>query len=236
VQKELEKKGISFHLNAKVTKIGDRTVTFETNGAAQTVPAEIALLATGRRPVTQGFGLEKLGVAVERGAIVTDDRLRTSVAGVWAAGDVNAKWMLAHTAYREAEIALADMLGKREHLRYHTIPSVIYTHPEVGAVGRTADEARAAGFEVVESELPFGYNGRFLAENDNGVGLCKVVLDKKYGTILGIHLLGSYAGEMVHGAGILVENEYRARDLAGIVFPHPTVSEIIKDTILAAGL
>ena len=233
LQKELEKKGIVFKLNAKVSAIGKNTVTFACGDANETIPADVVLMSTGRRPVTQGFGLETLNVSVERNAVVVDEHGRTSVPGVWAAGDSNGVSMLAHTAYREVDVCVDDMLGKPARMRYNAIPAVIYTHPEVATVGLTEADAIKQNRSVVCAKLPLSYNGRYLAETEGGRGICKVVLDKETKAVIGVHMIGSHCSEMIFGAAIMIENELRVNDIKDIVFPHPTVSEIIKDTILS---
>ena len=231
LQKELEKKGIVFRLEAKVNAIGDHSVTFENQGKSETILADIVLMSVGRRPVTKGFGLENINVAVEKNAIKTDEHGRTSIPGVWAAGDVNGFSMLAHTAYREAEVCVNDMLGKKDRMRYNAIPGVIYTHPEVATVGMTLDEATKLGHDASCAKLPLSFSGRYLAENEGGRGICKVVIDKKYGTLLGVHMIGGACSEMIFGAAAMIENELRVDDVKDIVFPHPTVSEVIKDAV-----
>lgn len=155
----------------------------------------------GRRPVTQGIGLETIGVATDRGAILTDRHMMTNVPNVYAAGDVNGKSMLAHTAYREAEVAVNHMTGKRDYMRYEAIPAVIYTYPEVACVGETEETAKAKGIEYDCQKLPFIYSGRYVAENEGGESLCKILVEKKSRRILGVHLMGSYVSEMIYGAG-----------------------------------
>ncbi|MBN2187851.1 MAG: dihydrolipoyl dehydrogenase [Chitinispirillaceae bacterium] len=231
LQKELEKKGVTFRLSAKVTAVGDHTVSFEADGQNQSVKADIVLMSVGRRPVTKGIGLENLNVYVENGAIRTDERGRTSVPGVWAAGDVNGVSMLAHTAFREAEVCVNDMLQKKDRMRYAAVPAVIYTHPEVATVGLTKADAEKRGLAVETAKLPLTYSGRYLAENEGGRGVCMVVVDKEYKTLLGVHMVGGTCSEMIFGAAAMIENELRVDDIKKIVFPHPTVSEIIKETI-----
>jgi dihydrolipoamide dehydrogenase len=231
LQKEMEKKGIAFKLQAKVSTIGDHAVTYDVNGVQESSAADIVLMSVGRRPVTGAIGLENIGVFVDKGAIRTDERGRTNVPGVWAAGDVNGVSMLAHTAYREAEVCVNDMLGKKDRMRYSSVPAVIYTHPEVATVGLTVAEAEKRGLAVVGAKLPLSYSGRYCAENEGGRGMCKVVVDKKYGTLLGVHMIGGLCSEMIFGAAAMVESELRVEDIKEIVFPHPTVSEIIKDTL-----
>jgi dihydrolipoamide dehydrogenase len=232
LQQSLEKKGITFKLQAKVTSIGDHSVTYLTpEGKEESAPADVVLMSVGRKPSTSGIGLENIHVQIEKGAIVTDDHLRTNVPNVWAAGDINGKSMLAHTASREAEVAVADMAGKKSRVNYDTIPGVIYTHPEVASVGLTKAQADAKGVEVVEHAMPLSYNGRYLAETENERGTIKAVVDKKYGTILGVHMIGSGCSELIAAATVMIESELRVADVSDIVFPHPTVAEMVKDVI-----
>jgi len=225
------KKGINFKLGCKVTSVGTDKVCFEENGKACEVAADKVLCAIGRRPHTQGFGLENLNVYMERGAVVTDDMMKTNVSGLWAAGDVNGKIMLAHTAYREGEVAINNILGKKDLMRYNAIPSVIYTNPEVGMVGETEESAKAKGYDVETVNITMNYSGRYLAENEGGDGICKIVVDKKYNRILGVHMIANYASEIIYGAAMMVETEMRIEDIKQIVFPHPTVCEVIREAL-----
>jgi dihydrolipoamide dehydrogenase len=236
LRKELTKKGITFRLEARVTAIGDGSVSCEAGGASEEIPADIVLMSVGRRPVTTGIGLETLNVHTERGAIVVDEKGRTNIPGVWAAGDVNGRSMLAHTAYREGDVCVGDMTGGKQVTRYHAIPGVIYTHPEVAMVGLTEAEAAEAGIATLTAKLPMSYNGRYLAESDGERGICKVVVDKQYGTLLGVHIIGGHCSEMIYGAAALIEDELRVQDIQEIVFPHPTISEIIRDTLMQVKL
>ncbi len=235
LRRELEKKGIAFHLQSKVTSIGDHSVSFETGGKTETLPAEIVLVSVGRNPAITGFGLETLGVSVDKGAIVTDERCRTAVEGVWAAGDVNGVSMLAHTAFREARVCIDDMLGKQARVNYDAIPSVIYTHPEAAAVGLTRDEAAARGFTPVEARLPLTFNGRYLAETEGERGAIRVVADANSGRLLGVHLLGGNCSELIFGAAAMIERGLTVEDVSKIVFPHPTISEILWDAVARLG-
>ena len=187
------------------------------------------LLATGRRPNTQG--LEALGVTLSKGAVVTDSQCRTNIPGLYAVGDVNGHHMLAHTAYREAEVAVATLLGKKDAMRYHANPAVIYTAPEVAWVGMTEEDCRQKGIEYEAVTLSMRYSGRFVAENEGEDGLCKVIVDKKRRTVLGVHLLGSYAGEIIWGAAQMLELHLRVSEARQIIFPHPTVSEILREAL-----
>jgi dihydrolipoamide dehydrogenase len=228
LQAELEKKGISFRLGAKVTAIGDHAVFFEAGGRRESVNADIVLMSAGRRPMTKGIGLENLDMRLENGAVKTDERGRTGVPGVWAAGDVNGVSMLAHTAYREAEVCVSDMLHRDDRVRYDAVPAVIYTHPEAATVGLTPAEAERRGLAAEAAKLPLSFSGRHCAENEGGRGLCKVVVDKENRTLLGVHMVGGKCSEMIYGAAAMIESGLRVDDIRKVVFPHPTDSEIIK--------
>ena len=167
---------------------------------------------------------------LDRGKIVTDEYMKTNIPGVYATGDVNGKIMLAHTAYRETEVAVNNMLGKRDIMRYDAIPSVIYTNPEVGSVGLTEKAAKDAGYDIAVVKTPMAYSGRYIAEG-GGDGICKLVVDKKYNRLLGVHVIGNYASEFIVAASILVETQMRIDDIKELVFPHPTVCEIIREAI-----
>jgi dihydrolipoamide dehydrogenase len=188
-------------------------------------------MSVGRKPAVQDIGLENIGVEIERGAVKTDDRGKTNVPEVYAAGDVNGRYMLAHTAYREAEVCVNNMLGKRDIVRYHAIPSVIYTNPEVASVGETEESARQKGIEFEVAKVSMRYSGRYVAENEGGDGICKVLINKKYRNVIGVHMIGNYSSEIIYGAGLMIEAEMRVKDIKELVFPHPTVSEVIRECI-----
>lgn len=231
LQKNFEKKGITFHLSAQVTAVGSGQVTFTQNGETLTAPADKTLLSVGRRPVTSGFGLETIGVYTERGRIITDAQGRTNVPGVYAIGDANGVWMLAHAAYREAEVAINTILGKNDIMRYQAMPSVLYTSPEMAFVGETEETATAKGLKFIKKTLPMNYSGRYMAENDGGDGIIKILIDPDRQRLIGCHLLGSYASEIILSAGILIETEMRLDAIKELVFPHPTVGEVIREAI-----
>ena len=229
LQKALEKSGVKFNLSCKVTGLQTGKVVFEKDGSEQSVDADKVLVSIGRRAFTDGLGLENIGVALERGAVVVDEKGRTNVGGVFAAGDVNGKSMLAHTAYREAELCVNTMLGRDDRMNYDAIPAVIYTHPEVAGVGLTADAAKQKGIAVDVAELPLRYSGRYIAENPSGNDICIMVVDKSNRRVLGVHMCGNYASEMIYGAAMMIERNMRVEDVRKVVFPHPTVSEILRE-------
>ncbi|MDO4949369.1 MAG: dihydrolipoyl dehydrogenase [Bacteroidales bacterium] len=225
------KKGINFNLRCKVVAIEGNTVVYEDpEGKTCRVSGDKILVSVGRRANIKGFGLENLGVAAERG-IKVDDKMRTNIPNVYAAGDVTGFSLLAHTASREGEVAVNNICGKDDHMRYDAIPGVVYTNPEVAGVGLTEEQAKAKNVDYTVVKLPMAYAGRFVAENEGGEGVCKVLVGKKYHEVLGVHLLGNPCSEMIHSACIAIEQEMTVEQLKEVVFPHPTVSEIVKETI-----
>ena len=225
------KKGIEFNLLAKVVQVDGNKVIFEKDGKTETVEGEKILLSVGRRAVTQGFGLENINVELNRGGIKVDNKMRTNVPGVFAAGDVTGFSLLAHTASREGEVVVNNLTGRNDAMRYNAIPGVVYTNPEVAGVGETEESAKAKGIAYKVAKLPMAYAGRFVAENEGGSGLCKVLVGEKHGEVIGVHMLGNPCSEMIYGACIAIEQEMTVKELQEVVFPHPTVSEIFKETI-----
>ena len=232
LQKELETQGITFLLCHRCLSVAPGSVTVQTpDGRELTLQADKVLLSVGRRANCQGIGLENISVDFTPAGIRTNSQGATNVANVYAVGDVNGHHMLAHTAYREAEVAVNTMLGKPDAMRYHANPSVIYTQPEIAGVGRTEEECREKGIDYEVQSLSMRYSGRFVAENEGADGICKVIVDKKRRTVLGVHLLGAYAGEIIWGAAEMLELPLRVTDARQIIFPHPTVSEIIREVL-----
>ena len=232
LQKELEKKGVAFLLGHKCLSVTPGSVTAQApDGAQVTVAADKVLLSIGRRPNTENLGLETLGVTFSPKGIPTNSFCQTNVPGLYAIGDVNGHHMLAHTAYREAEVAVNNICGKQDAMRYHTNPSVIYTQPEIASVGKTEEECVEKGIDYEAAKLSMRYSGRFVAENEGADGLCKILIDKKRRTILGVHMIGAYTGEIIWGAAEMLEMQMRVNDARQIIFPHPTVSEIIRETL-----
>ena len=227
------KRGVDFRLGAKVTQLkqGDSGVyvCYESSGVEDCVAAERLLLSVGRRPVTEGFGLENLGLeTTERGCIKVDGQLRTSVPGVYACGDLNGVSLLAHTAVREAEIAVGAILGKTDTMSYRAIPGVVYTHPEVASVGKTEEALQKDGTAYRAIKFPMTYSGRFVAENEGENGWVKVLADAD-NKVLGVHLLGNPASELIVLGGMLVEDGGTLDAFRRYVFPHPTVGELFRD-------
>ncbi len=230
---DLGKKNVSFHTGARVESITETEVHFSIGDKKESVKADRVLIATGRVPNVEGLGLEALGVDFDRRGIRIDERCATNVPGVWAAGDVTGKTWLAHSASRMGEVIVHNITGRPDRMRYDAIPGVIYTNPEVATVGLTQEDAEARGIPAVSAKMPMSANGRFLAEHADGRGVVKVVLHAETRALLGVHMIGGACSEMIFGAAAMIESEYRAEEIEDIVFPHPTTSEIIRDTVLS---
>jgi dihydrolipoamide dehydrogenase len=230
----LQRQGMKFQLSTKVTAVekkGDMlkvTVEPTAGGAPQTIETDVLLLSIGRRPYTDGLGLEKTGVALDaRGRIVTDDHFRTSVAGVWAIGDAREGAMLAHKAEDEAVACAERIAGKAGHVNYDAIPAVVYTAPEVASVGKTEEELKSAGVAYKAGKFPFTANPRAktIAKTE---GLVKILADAKSDRVLGVHILGAEAGNMISEAALAIEFGASSEDIARTSHPHPTLSEAVR--------
>ncbi|MBW8446051.1 MAG: dihydrolipoyl dehydrogenase [Arenimonas sp.] len=238
-QRMLAKQGMEFNLGAKVTGVqkaeNGAKVTFEPvkGGEAQTIDADVVLIATGRKPYTEGLGLAEAGVALDgRGRVEIDGHYRTNVAGIYAIGDVVKGPMLAHKAEDEG-VALAEILaGQHGHVNYDVIPGVVYTQPEVASVGKTEEELKAAGVAYKAGKFPFTANGRARAMQATD-GFVKVLADKETDRVLGVHIVGLGAGEMIHEAAVLMEFGGSSEDLGRTCHAHPTMSEAVKEAALA---
>ena len=238
-QRLLAKQGLEFRLGAKVTGVS-RTkagaeVTFgpAKGGDAETIKADAVLVSTGRRPFTDGLGLEKAGVVLdERGRVRTGDHFSTSIPGIYAIGDVIAGPMLAHKAEEEG-VAVAEIIaGQAGHVNYGVIPSVVYTSPEIASVGKTEEELKAAGAAYQVGKFPFSANGRARAALHTD-GFVKILADKATDRVLGVHIVGFGAGEMIHEVAVLMEFGGSSEDLARTCHAHPTMSEAVKEAALA---
>lgn len=230
LQAEYAKRGIKFYLGHKVTAVSAEGVTVEKDGETFVVRGEKVLLSVGRRPVTKGFGLETLAPEPFRSGIKVNEYMQTSIPNVYACGDITAFSLLAHTAVSEAEVAVDHLLGKSRGMSYKAIPGVVYTNPEIAGVGKTEEELQAEGTPYTVKKIPMAFSGRFVAENEQGNGVCKLILVEDE-TIVGAHLLGNPASELIVIAGIAIEKGMKADELKAIVFPHPTVGEIIKEAL-----
>ncbi|MGL4634748.1 MAG: dihydrolipoyl dehydrogenase [Beijerinckiaceae bacterium] len=233
-----QKQGVTFKLSSKVTAVAKgkkgATVTFEpvAGGAAETLDADVVLVATGRRPYTDNLGLEGAGVAMERGRVVINDHFASSVPGIYAIGDVVRGPMLAHKAEDEG-VAVAEILaGQKPHINYDCIPGVVYTWPEVASIGKTEEELKAAGTAYKVGKFPFTANGRARA-NRAMDGFVKVLADAATDRVVGAHIIGAGAGDLIHEVGVLMEFGGSSEDLARTCHAHPTMSEAVKEAALA---
>lgn len=238
-QRILAKQGMEFKLGAKVTGVEKSgkgaKVSFEPvkGGDAETLEADVVLVATGRKPYTEGLGLEEAGVVLdERGRVRTDHHYQTNVPGVYAIGDVIVGPMLAHKAEDEG-VALAEiMAGQAGHVNYGVIPGVVYTQPEVAAVGKTEEELKAEGIKYKTGKFPFSANGRARAMQASD-GFVKVLADAETDRVLGVHIIGFGAGELIHEAAVLMEFGGSSEDLGRTCHAHPTMSEAVREAALA---
>lgn len=230
LQAEYAKRGVRFYLGHKVTGVHGTEVSVEKDGETFTLQGEKILLSVGRRPVTKGFGLETLGLETFRNGIQVNEYMQTSLPNVYAAGDITGFSLLAHTAVSEAETAVDHIVGKARPMSYKAIPGVVYTNPEIAGVGKTEEELQAAGIACRVKKIPMAFSGRFVAENELGNGVCKWILSEE-GVLLGAHILGNPASELIVIAGMAIEKGMTADELKSFVFPHPTVGEILKEAV-----
>ncbi|MCG8480499.1 MAG: dihydrolipoyl dehydrogenase, partial [Spirochaetales bacterium] len=216
-------------------------------GEPQAIEADLVLLATGRVPYTDGAGFREAGLDVERGGVRVDDYMQTNVPGVYAAGDVTGRMLLAHAAYRMGEVAVSHMFrpaaagaaGRTawpNRMRYHAVPWVVFTSPEVAGCGMDAREAALAGLDATSVQLPLRVSGRYLAEHPTERGSVTIVAERATGRLVGVRMVGSGVGEIIHSAAVMIEQELRIRDIREIVFPHPTVGEALRDAAWAIDL
>jgi dihydrolipoamide dehydrogenase len=237
-QRMLEKQGFKFHLSHKVASVAKTvsgaaaTIEPVAGGPSEVLEADIVLVAIGRRPFTQGLGLETLGVAMERGQVIIDAHFATNIPGIYAIGDVVRGPMLAHKGEDEG-VAIAEILaGQAGHVNYEVIPSVVYTSPEVAVVGKSEEELKAAGVAYHVGKFPFTANGRARAMRHTD-GFVKILADAATDRVLGVHIVGFGAGEMIHEAAVLMEFGGSAEDLARTCHAHPTMSEAVKEAAMA---
>jgi dihydrolipoamide dehydrogenase len=237
-QRMLEKQGIVFKMNSKVTGVAKAkkgaTVTFEpvAGGAAETIEADVVLVATGRKPFTEGLGLAKAGVVLDsRGRVEVDGRWQTSVTGIYAIGDVVKGPMLAHKAEDEGVAVAEIMAGQHGHVNFDVIPGVVYTSPEVASVGKTEEELKAAGVAYKAGKFPFTANARARAMQHTD-GFVKILADAATDKVLGVHIIGHAAGELIHECAVLMEFGGSSEDLARTCHAHPTMSEAVREAAL----
>ena len=231
VQRKLESRGATIMTRAKVDRIEGGTVFFtDSQGNAGSVEGDLILSATGRTANLKGMGYENLNMAMEQNRIIVDERARTSIPGVYAAGDVTGRAQLAHFASRQAIVAVNNMFGRPDICREDAIPGVVYGDPELAGVGLTETQAKERGIKHRAVKMPLAASGRYLAETNGERGFVKAILGER-NELLGMHVIGSYASEMIGAAAVMIETELRATDIQEIIFPHPTVAEIMKEAL-----
>lgn len=228
--------GVSYELGARVTQINEGSLTFERDGREQNVDSDLILISTGRQPNVDNLGYQANGLDVDRSGIRVNEFLETNLPGVFAVGDVNGRSLLAHTAYRMADVAASRILekegqGPAQRMRYEAIPWVVFTQPEVAGCGMTETEARQAGLKVTTDSVSLKISGRYVAEHPGENGSAKIVADASSGRIIGVQMLGSGVSELIFGAALMIENELRVKDVREVIFPHPTVSEVFRDAM-----
>ncbi len=233
-QKRLEKDGVKFCLGVKVKKIKDDCVYYESDGRENLHPAEVILMAVGRAPNTDGLGAEKLGLEFNQKAIRTNNRLQTNLSNIYAIGDVNGRAMLAHTASREGIVAVQNICGTFAEMNYERIPSCIYTEPEIACIGFTEVQAKEKCKNTQIGKFPMTANGKSLIERDT-YGVIKVILDGDLNEILGVHLYGKHATDMIGEISVAMAGELTADEIIATVHPHPTISESIPEAFMIAG-
>ncbi|MCX7024053.1 MAG: FAD-dependent oxidoreductase [Spirochaetes bacterium] len=224
------RRGMAIETGARVEAIEDGTVHYSKDGQAKTASGDLILIATGRKPEFAGLGLETAGVAFSPKGIDVDDCLRTSVPGIWAVGDATGRSLLAHSASAMGEAAVDGILGNPRPIAWNAIPWVVYGNPEAAGVGLTEEDATLRKIDYAKVTVPARSNGRFVAENGiAGNGCVKLLAEKGSGRLLGVHAVDPYAGEQIWGAQPLVAAGAAVGELRGMIFPHPTVSELLRD-------
>jgi dihydrolipoamide dehydrogenase len=235
LRKALTRQGIAFHLSSKVTAVnssGDKLlVSVETPKGEQKAEVDVVLVGAGRRPRVADIGLEEVGVKVSRKGIEVNDRMQTSVPGIYAIGDVTGKFLLAHVASHQGVIAAENAMGHDAKMDYRAVPAPVFTEPEFSTVGMTEKEAREAGYDVVVGKFPFRPLGKAMAIAQQE-GLVKVVSERKYGEILGIHIMGPHASDLIHEAVTAIKLEATVDELMTMIHAHPTLAEAILEASL----
>ncbi len=223
--------GSNILTNVKAQKVDKNGVIYIKDGKEVSCKADLVLLATGRIPNVGNLGLENINLEFNKKGIVVNDKMETNIPNVYAVGDVTGKSLLAHSAYRMGEVAVNNIIGKNDRMRYNAIPWAIYTNPELSGVGLTEEQATKEGYNIKVSTMQLRANGRFYAEHGNEKGLCKIIVNSETDLLLGVFMLGGVSSEIIHSAAVMIEAELRVKDIKEIIFPHPTVSEAIKDTL-----
>jgi dihydrolipoamide dehydrogenase len=229
----MKSSGINIYTSSKAKAIKGNTLVFEKDGKEYELNGDKILVSVGKAPCFDGIDVDKLGIKTEKGAIVTDASLRTSVPGIYAIGDVNGKHMLAHTASAEGIIAVKNILGKQSRMDYSTVPQCVYSLPEIASVGLTERQARKLHGNIIVAKFPFSANGKALIE-DETTGFVKVIASERYKEILGVHIVGPDAPNMISEAVLAMKLECTADELSEIIHPHPAISECLQEAFYAA--
>lgn len=231
-QKNLERKGIVFHTSTKVTEFGYDYVSYtDSEGNKFDERPDYVLVAVGRKANVENIGLENIDITCPKGYIETNEYCETGVENVYACGDVNGKYMLAHVAYKEARIIASGILGQREKINYGQVPSIIYTNPEVASVGLTEEQCIQQNVEYKKAVLPMAYNGRYFIENGKDFSIVKIIVDSNKEYVLGFHMIGNYSSEIVILMETIIINRLTLNQIKNLIFPHPTVGEIIQEAL-----
>lgn len=232
-RKALEKAGVVFITGAKVKKVKDLSVIYEKNQKEQSVTAALTLMAVGRGPYTKGLNAEGIGIEFDRKAVKTGPDMRTNIPNIFAIGDVNGTSMLAHTASHEGLVAVANIMGTPQVMRYDAVPACIYMEPEIASIGLTEQQAREKYGDVRVGSFPMAANGKSLIEGEKA-GMMKVILDNELGEILGVHLFAVHATDMISEISVAMNLEATADEVIHAIHPHPTVSEAVAEAFMAA--
>ncbi len=228
-RKILQRKGIRIHVNSTVKNFGGKELLVDMDGEDVHITTEAVLIAVGRTPVVEGYGLEKSDINYNQDGIFIDESCRTNKLNVFACGDVTGKFMLAHTAYEQARIAIDNIMGKEAYINYHLIPKVYYTSPEVITIGLSEKECVAGDIPYITRELPLTYSGKYFAEHKKDGAKAKMVIDSLSKTVIGFSMIGDGASEIALAVELMIANKLSIEDIGKLVFPHPTVGEIIHE-------
>ncbi len=230
LRNEYTKKGVIFHLKTKVIEVTSGFVVIEKNGETSKIETDRVLLSVGRKAVFVREEMDKIGIKYDNKGVIVNEVMQTSNPRVFASGDITGFSMLAHTAIREGEVAINYICGYDDRMSYKAIPGVVYTNPEIAGVGKTEEELKQSGSDYKALKLPMAYSGRFVAENEGGNGLMKLIIDQDE-KVIGCHMLGNPASELIVIAGIAIEKGMTVEEFQKIVFPHPTVAEIYHESL-----